>query len=73
MQETLQTICEGCFQYVEFVKAIPQPCLLCLVFFILSISLQPIQASRPYLLVGGVRGSELRGEGEAWVQGHACD
>jgi hypothetical protein len=53
-------------------KAIPQPCLLCLVFYILSISLQPIQASRPYLLVGGVRGSELRG-GEAWVQGHACD
>jgi len=44
-------------------KAIPQPCLLCLVFYILSISLQPIQASRPYLFVGGVRGSELRGGG----------
>jgi hypothetical protein len=63
MRETLKTICEGCLQYVEFVKAIPQPCLLCLVFFILSLSSQPIQASRPYLLVGGARGSELRGGG----------
>jgi hypothetical protein len=60
MQETLKTIGEGCFQYVEFVKSNSTTCLLCLVFFILSISIQPIQASRPYLLVGGVRGSELR-------------